>query len=555
MPEYSGQIILADPYTGPVVGQTNAAGMLPFGQMPDSPQTQRDASLLINSAKQGIAGSIDQVLNTPNRLWNLGKAGVGTVEGLMGQPDAMPDVTPDPNFAQRAFDSLGLTHPELTPQTAGERILAATGRGAGGMAVMPASSLQGMGMNALMGGASQAAGQGTQEATGSPVAGQAAAMAVPLLAAGASAYGQNAAQQAATLQSQKQPRTDTLQAGRDAGIVIPPATSNPTLANRLMESFAGKAATQQDATLQNQPAVDALMRKDIGAPPEMALTSANLQKLSDEAAEPYRQVAALPQPVPRQVGTFSGGGAAGTDETPMFGKTPQSPADAINELKQARLDANMYWRKFNGPPIAGGADPATRELALAAQQKAGSIETYLQDVANQNGRPDLISDMAAARTRIAKINDVDRALNDALGETNAQMLARAQARGARLTGGLKTVADLGTGFSKAVGPPGQGSPGVNNLTALLSAGTGGAAGAFLGGPGGAAAGSALGAVAPQVGSYLARKLILSGPYQRTMGTPSYEPNVIGRMAGVMPSQAPQDVVLQSLMAQRLRGQQ
>jgi hypothetical protein len=137
-----------------------------------------NASVALNAANQGIAGVPDALLNAPNRLMNLGRAAYGTAATAAGRPDLAPELTPDPNYAARAFQSMGFTNPAAAPQTAGQRILAAGAAGAAGGALAPASSvpmlLSSMGVNALSG----AVGQGTTEATGNPMLGMSAGMAL-----------------------------------------------------------------------------------------------------------------------------------------------------------------------------------------------------------------------------------------------------------------------------------------------------------------------------------------------------------------------------------------
>lgn len=498
--------------------------------------------VFMNAVKQGIGGTIDQVLNTPNRVLNLGKAAVGTVADAAGYPDLAPSIRPDPNFVQTALNATGITHPDMAPQTTGERIASAAGQGMGGMLTMPANSVSGMLTNALMGAGSGAAGQATTETTGSPALGTAVSMAVPAVAAGAANIGANSVANAQAEASANAQRDATLAAGRNAGLVVVPSKITPSVTSRLLESLGGKAAIGQQASSTNQGVVNQLSAQELGLPPDTAITEGVLNNYRNQVAQPYRDVAALPQPAPQQTGTFFG-----EQDTPMLAKPPQSPDDALESLKQARADANSYWNQYKGTALTPG-DPGARAKALAADNQVQGIETYLQDVANQNGRPDLIDAMNSARTQIAKSYNIQNALNIGNGDISAPVLGKALDRGAPLTGNLQTIGAFQQAFPSAMKESaGVPTPGVSK-TGMLASAILASEGYRTLGPWGASAG-----LIP-LASGTARKILMSAPYQNAVANPSYG-SLVGKGLSLISPQTAQQTLMRALMAPQSQGAQ
>ena len=134
------------------------------------------------------------------------------------------------------------------------------------------------------------AGQYVAEKTGSPALGAAAnvAMNVPQFLVGSEAGKEVGG--AEPLEA-----TGLLKKAQDAGLVVPPATSNPTLFNRLSEAVPGKLSTAQHASIKNQPVINSLVRKDLGMPEDAPLTMDNLSAVRQSAAPAYQAVASLPE--------------------------------------------------------------------------------------------------------------------------------------------------------------------------------------------------------------------------------------------------------------------
>jgi hypothetical protein len=553
----------------PAAPSVSAAG---FGMPPVSPAEQRQAQVLVNSTKTGMASALDQVLNTPNRILNLGKAAVGTGLGLLGAPsDYMPNLWADPNFAQRGLAALGITHQQLAPQNGVERILDASGRGAGGMLMMPPSSIPQMLSNASMGALSGATGQATTEATGSPTAGMAVGMATPLVAPLAQSLSTPSLlqQQAeAQIRSQNATRDATLNAGQDLGFQVPSSAvnPNPSLTQSILESIGGKAATKQQASGTNASATNAVARNVLGVPADTPLSEQMLEDYRNQVAQPYRDVAALPAPIPpRTTGTPSGLSTLNATEPTAIPKLntdmpiggtavfsgrapqPQPPAEALHDLKQARFDASALWKNFNRT-----GEVAIRDQAVAASAKVNSLEDYLESVAQTNGRQDLIPALRNARTKIAQSYDIENAMNEGSGDISAQKLGNMYHAGAPLSGDLQTVAKFARAFPGYTQPgtaaQGVGVSALSPYAAAFGATTGFQAGHAMAGIPGGVAGGVLGAALPYTRG-LARNIVLSPGVAQPSYAGTALANSFNLNAPVL-TPALQESLLQSLMAQR-----
>ncbi len=131
-----------------------------------------------NALYKGAASIPDALLNTPNRVLNLGKAAVGTGATALGRPDLAPDLNPDPDFVRRGLKSVGIIN-NVEPQTGPQKAIDVLTQGAVGGALTGggglANTLTGAGMGAVSTGAAAA----TQEATGRPELAMLAGLAAP----------------------------------------------------------------------------------------------------------------------------------------------------------------------------------------------------------------------------------------------------------------------------------------------------------------------------------------------------------------------------------------
>ena len=112
-------------------------------------------------------------------------------------------------------------------------------------------------------------------------------------------------------------------------------------------------------------------------------------------------------------------------------------------------------------------------------------KAFINDLAKANNQPDLVQRLNEARQNIAKVHTIDKAMNDATGEINAQELLKMQNKNVPLTGEAKQIADFASAYPELAKPgakiPTAGVSKSEALAALLLGGVGHAAtGNFMG---------------------------------------------------------------------------
>ena len=526
---------------------------------PESRARVRDVGM--SAVAQGAAGAIDSLLNAPSNIWNLSKAAAGTVAGLAGRPDLMPSVSQGPNYAQRGMQAIGLINPEAAPQGTAESIFAGAGRGLGSMLVGPTGSGSGITRAAdltngiptmlsqniarevggriatplAMGAGSGAVGQAVEQGTGSQIAGQMASMLTPLAAVKAKSYADARTQRLAERESANAVRDESLRMGRDEGMLVAPgdiaSTGVKGWINRRLESFGGKDAIRQEINVRNQEMTNAVAQRVLGLPKGTAVTEKLLDDYREVMAAPYREVAALPTLPPSRVQGIRG--------YPLFGPTPQSAADALKELRQARIDSNAQWKDFQANKKV-----ESRDNAVALDKRIESLEGHIEKTAIAAGRPDLIPALQEARTKIAQSWDIDRALNTGNADVSARILQGMLNKGRPLGGELKSVAEFTNAFPHYMTEGARvHMPGVSKSDWYAGIGMGMAGAALTGGPGGI-----VGLLPLAHGPV--RNMLLSGPYQQLMGSPNYTPGIATSLASRLPAMTEQQAAQQGLLLGR-----
>lgn len=333
---------------------------------------------------------------------------------------------------------------------------------------------------------------------------------------GGASLAKNNVRQLADQQAQNVVKDATIANARNAGYVVPPVQTNPSILNRVLEGFAGKLSTGQSASIKNQNVTNDLVRSELGLSKNTPLTRAELASIRGQAGTSYdalknsglvtadrgfyndlNQIAQTHQGAAKDFP-----GAVKDEITPIVDslKMPQFDASsAVDMVKVLRGEADKAYTSGD------------KALGSANKKAAGAIEDLL-DRHLQTNAPGLLGDYRAARTLIAKTYSVEKALNPATGNVNANALAAQLKRNKPLSGGLQTAAEFASGFPKAADEVMSSMPGVSPLDYA----TAGGLGAVTGNP------SWLAAIA---GRPAVRAGILSGPYQRTMGAPNYRPGL------------------------------
>lgn len=247
----------------------------------------------------------------------------------------------------------------------------------------------------------------------------------------------------------------SVDAARSAGYVIPPAQAKPTMFNRALEGFAGKASTAQNASTKNQAITNELAKKAIGA---KELTAEGLAEVRSAANAAYDKLG--------QVGAFQEDDAfrtalqkAGNTSAQMRKDFPELVNSEVDDLiaglssrgefdSQSAIEAIKQFR-FNGSANRAAQDPAKKALGKAQLQIAGTIEDLIDRNLQAAGAQDLLGNYRSARQTLAKVYDIEKALNPSSGNIDAAQIAKSLKKGRPLTGELQQIGDFASQFPKA----------------------------------------------------------------------------------------------------------
>jgi len=286
------------------------------------------------------------------------------------------------------------------------------------------------------------------------------------------------------------PKASALQAGQEAGYVVPPSEVNPSWMNKRLEGMAGKAAIGQQAAAENQPVTTALARQALGMQVDEPISISALNGIRKEAGKPYQEIAQLPTPPSI---------ANGYSQT----RTITSPKVDLESLKQARNDSQGW---YDAAKVSKSPDDLAKAKKFEAI--ANTLEDKIAQSAQSAGRGDLSQSLKDSRKKIAQTYNVQKALNKVTGEVNANDIGKLIDEGRPVTGELKTIGDFQQAFPKFL-REGEKIPsaGVSKSEALAM---------LLMGGGGAAAAGPMGAMfgALPLLSTPVRNMLLSKLYQK-----------------------------------------
>ncbi len=480
-----------------------AKSLFPGSTETPKPTEPSDIRVALNAASKGIAAVPDALLNTPNRIMNLGRAAFGTAATAAGRPDLAPDIVPDPNFVNRGLRAVGAIGEGGEPVNARQRIIDAAAQGAAGVALNPSGSMRELAANALTGTIGGTASGVTKELTGSDNAAMLAGMLTPFAVQKAGEIGRNRAAEAALNKSRNAERDATLASAREEGFVVAPSSVNPSFLNNRLESIAGKAALKQEAGTRNQGVTTDIAARELGMPAGTPMTEGRLKAYRDTQAAPYREVAAM---------------------SPLAAK-------ALEKLQETRLESKLAWAEHNRT-----ANRQAYRDAQAADTKVQTLETLIDKMASRTGNPDLLTRLRESRQNIAKSYDVERAMNVGDASVSAPTIGRALDKGQPLSGGLETIGRFAEGPGRQFVTEGSriSSPGVSGTEMYGMAGLGALGHAALGPAGAVATGL------PLVRGPM-RNLLLSDAYQNRMAVPNYS------QGGMLSRIVEQDPIAQAIL--------
>lgn len=307
------------------------------------------------------------------------------------------------------------------------------------------------------------------------------------------------------LQSQNATRDASLKASQNAGYTIPRSLYDPSFMSNRLESIGGKAAIKQEAAMQNQQITNNLARKYLGIQEDIPLDEQLMSSLRHNASDPYRSAEQLQSGVVGHTTTKSMSTGQST-QVPVMKDGKQ----LVQQINEARDNVRALWT--DAKSATGTSRNAARQSAKDAEVGLSALENQLDDLATQQGRTDIVSDIKDARKNIAKVWTIERALNGGDGNVSTRTLTAQLKKGMPLTGEAKTIANFGRTFPQ-VSQNGANIPasGVSKSEALASVLLGSIGAASTGGPG------ALAGLLPMA-SHVAKPLALSKMLQ---STPSY----------------------------------
>jgi hypothetical protein len=329
---------------------------------------------------------------------------------------------------------------------------------------------------------------------------------------------------AAEAQAQNAARDQITKEAQQAGLAVPPSQANPTALNRLAEGYAGKTSTGQALSIQNQPKIDALIKRDLNLPANKPVTVEALDGVSKKAyQEGYEPIKKQTGLVPDEQFTAERSALGGEDYAAMVAEVPEmanpqvsklmaaldkpefSGATAVNMVRKLRFDAKANFRNAQSPEAL--------DAAKAQMSAADALEGLIDRNLSARGMTDAVTKFREARTKIAMAHDAERALNKATGSFAAKDYAAMLDKGKPLSGGSKAVAEFATQYPKAAQEVASSMPGISPLDFAAMGGISAATGmpALLAGV---------------VGRPAMRSLITSPLYQKMMTQRQYKPSGI-----------------------------
>lgn len=312
-------------------------------------------------------------------------------------------------------------------------------------------------------------------------------------------------------------RDTALAEGQAAGLVVPPATSNPTLLNKTAEGFAGKITTAQKASNLNAPKLDALARQELGMGADAPITPEALAGIRKSAGQAYEAVSSTGtiRPSPKYAAAIdaiqqpfrtAAKGFPNAKPNPILTeleglKSPEfDAAAAVAKIRELRDAADAAYR--------GGSKEAGKAYKQAGKALEDAIDEHLQAI----GAPrELLDGYRGARELIAKTYTVEKALEG--GNVSATKLAAMLTAKKPLSGTLAMMGRFGQSFPKAAQSPAKVGSVAGTSPLDWAVGAAGAMHNPL----------LLGAV---VARPTVRNALLLGPVNRLAAAPKYGPNAL-----------------------------
>lgn len=329
-------------------------------------------------------------------------------------------------------------------------------------------------------------------------------------------------------------------------IVIDPAISNPTTANRLKSGAVKATNFAENAAKINDKRFTQLAKEDMGLPPNTVLDAKAFETALSKHSAPYEKIGQIPQLVPDQ-GVLSeieslrinrpaiGGEASAAavnsliDEALAKVAEGRSGAEIITDIRKLRKDANNV---YTAQQKSGVPDPTLIAKADANIGVANALENLIEaNVAD----PKLLGDLRKARADMAKIYDYERATNFATNRIDPQVLAKMVKDDKPLSGIAADIGKIAAVFPDIAQTGQTGVPGwAKSFSRSGAAGTTGlATAALFGAP--LIPGAVIGAGVGYVGGGMAARRMASPAYQAANAVPRDFRAPVNNLRPVAPS--------------------
>ena len=280
-------------------------------------------------------------------------------------------------------------------------------------------------------------------------------------------------------------RNQTLAQAQKEGYVVPPGSSNPTIANRMLEGISGKLKLQQEAAIRNQPVSNRVMAESIGQSADAPLTQGALNVVRSQAVQagyaPLRNLGTI-RADKKYLDALDEITAAAKGASRSFpGMRPsQQVDDVVGALKQKQfdsgdaVDAISHLRSLSDDAYGSGEKTLGKAYKSASKALEEMIERDLEKLARQVDNPDgktaaeLLKNFRSARTQIAKTYTAGKSLVEETGNFDPRKVAAELAKGKPLTGGQRTVGAFTRAFPKASRLMDESYPAISPLDAYGS---------------------------------------------------------------------------------------
>lgn len=321
------------------------------------------------------------------------------------------------------------------------------------------------------------------------------------------------------------PQIDAAKDANRLGILLNPATSNPTKANKLRAM--AMDPTELDAKLaqENATRYGNIAKAEMGIPENTPLTSGlPFAQAREKASAPYETIRKLGTLAPDESVVQKIEGLY--DSTVIGGKTSENAitsliADATNKINSGLNGADVVksisdLRKK--ATKAYNSNASTPEMIDVADVRMG-IANALEDLIESNVQdPKTLTAFRKARADMAKIYSYEGATDLTTGRVDPQKLKRMLDKGVPLSGDAEAIARIAGNFPDTVTLSIPTKSGISQLVRSSVPGTIGAGIGVLTGVG-PIVGGALGAAAGKIGTKVGANRVASAAYQAANAVP------------------------------------